>query len=154
MAKTIGYMITWTTYGSWLQGDERGYVKNGKIHQANQTLANSNIQNLSKDPVKLSKNHREIVAKAIFEKANQLDQKIHALSVCSNHVHIVADYVPKPLGEIVTHYKNVAQVSLRKVGLSGRVWTKGFDKRYCFDQQTLNKRIHYVNSHDKDQTNI
>ena len=124
MTKTIGYMITWTTYGSWLQGDERGYVKNGKIQPANQTLANSNIQNLSKDPVKLSKNHREIVAKAIFEKANQLDQKIHALSVCSNHVHIIADYIPKPLGEIVTHYKNAAQVALRKVGLSGRVCQK------------------------------
>ena len=31
MAKTLGYMITWTTYGTWLQGDERGYVKDGNI---------------------------------------------------------------------------------------------------------------------------
>ena len=31
MAKTVGYMVTWTTYGSWLQGDKRKYVKDGKV---------------------------------------------------------------------------------------------------------------------------
>jgi len=27
MARMIGYMLTWTTYRTWLQGDKRGYVK-------------------------------------------------------------------------------------------------------------------------------
>jgi len=27
MARMIGYMLTWTTYGTWLQRDKRGYVK-------------------------------------------------------------------------------------------------------------------------------
>lgn len=154
MAKTLGYMITWTTYWTWLQGDKRGFVKNGITYLANQSLANSNKQNLSKEPIGLSKTHREIFAKAIFEKANQLNQKIHALSVRSNHVHIVADYITQPIGSIVTHYKNSAQVALRKAGLSGRIWTKGFDKRYCFDEQTLKKRINYVKSHNKISKNI
>lgn len=150
MAKTIGYMITWTTYGSWLQGDKRGFVKKGRIYTANQSLTNSNRQSLSKEPVKLSKSHRRIVANAISEKANQLNQRIYALSVSSNHVHIVVDYIPKPIGLVVTHYKNSAQVALRKAGLCGRVWTKGFDKRYCFDQKSLRNRIHYVNSHNSE----
>jgi len=114
MAKTLGYMITWTTYGTWLQGDKRGFVKKGIIHPANQSLANSNRQNLTKEPVQLSKAQQEIVAKAIYEKANQLNQRIHALAVCSKHVHIVADYIPEPIGSIVTGYKNSAQVALRK----------------------------------------
>ncbi len=29
MGKTLGYMVTWTTYGSRLQGDARGFVKDG-----------------------------------------------------------------------------------------------------------------------------
>jgi hypothetical protein len=53
MAKTIGYMITWTTYGSQLQSDKRGFVKKGKIYPENKSLADSNIQRLSKNPVKL-----------------------------------------------------------------------------------------------------
>ncbi len=30
MASMIGYMLTWTTYGTWLRGDKRGYVKDGE----------------------------------------------------------------------------------------------------------------------------
>jgi REP element-mobilizing transposase RayT len=85
--------------------------------------------------------------KAIYKKASRLNQNILALAVCSNHVHVVVDYVPIPVGKIVSHYKNAAQVALRRVGVAGRVWTKGFDKRYCFDEQTLKSRIDYVNSH-------
>jgi REP element-mobilizing transposase RayT len=149
MAKTLGYMITFTTYGTWLQGDERGFVKDGKTYAANQSLADSNKQKLAENPVKLSKNNRAIAAKSIFEKANRIDQKILALAVCSNHVHIVVDYVPIPMGKIVSYYKNAAQISLRKAGLAGRISTKGFDKRYCFDEQALKSRIDYVNSHNQ-----
>ena len=134
MAKTVAYTITWTTYGTWLQGDERGYVKNGQIFPPNQSLEDSNNQNLSKEPVRLSDTHRQIVQNAILEKAKQLNQKIYALFVSSNHVHIVAEYIPMPIGLVTRHYKSSAQVVLRKAGLSGRIWTKGFDKRYCFDE--------------------
>ena len=34
----IAYMVTWTTYGSWLQGDKRGYVKDGQILGGNYNL--------------------------------------------------------------------------------------------------------------------
>jgi hypothetical protein len=54
------------------------------------------------------------------------------------------------MGKIVSYYKNAAQIVLRKFGLTGRVWTKGFDKRYCFDEQALKSRIDYVNSNHKD----
>jgi len=30
VSKIIGCMLTWTTYGTWLQEDEKGYVKDGK----------------------------------------------------------------------------------------------------------------------------
>jgi len=150
MAKTLGYMITFTTYGTWLQGDERGFVEDGNTYSANKSLDDSNKRNLTKNPVKLSKSHRAIVAKAICEKADHINQQILALSVCSNHVHVVVDYVPIPIGKIVSYYKNAAQVALRKVGLAGRVWTKGFDKRYCFDGEALKSRIGYVNSNHKD----
>jgi len=154
MAKTVGYMITWTTYGTWLQGDKRGYVKNGKILPTSRSLEDSNKHNLSKEPVKLTKTHRQIVQDAIFEKAKQLNQKIYALSVSSNHVHIVAEYIAMPIGLVVRHYKGSAQAALRKRGLSGRIWTKGFDKRYCFDQHTLQNRINYAKSHDNESRNI
>jgi len=73
MEKIIGYMVTFTTYGTWLQGDKRGYVKDGKV-------------------------------------------------LCKNDV-------------------------LRAGGFNGRVWTKGFDKRFCFNRSDLTSRIKYVKNH-------
>lgn len=143
-------MITWTTYGSWVQGDSRGFVKEGKIHPGNKKLANLSRRELSQDPVKLSKIHRQQAANAIFEKARKLNQKICALWVSSNHIHIVTEYTATPISEVVKHYKNAAQVALREMGLKGRIWTKGFDKRYCFDKKSLQNRINYINSHNKD----
>jgi hypothetical protein len=30
MAAPLAYLITWTTYGTWLPGDKRGWVESGK----------------------------------------------------------------------------------------------------------------------------
>jgi REP element-mobilizing transposase RayT len=149
MAKTIAYMITWTTYGTWLQGDERGFVKDGITHAGNEALVQSNQRNLKTKHIRLSPAHRQIVQKAILQKAEQLNQKISALSVSPTHVHILAEYIPILIGIVVRYYKNSAQVALRKIGFSGRIWTKGFDKRYCFDQKSLANRIDYVNEHNR-----
>jgi REP element-mobilizing transposase RayT len=153
-AKTIAYMITWTTYGTWLQGDKRGFVKDGKIYPANQSIEDSNRQSLAKDPVKLCPMHQRVVRDAILEAGNRLNQKIYALSVSANHVHIVAEYVPEPIGLVVRHFKGSAQAALRKAGVAGRIWTRGFDKRYCFDEETLKNRIDYVNMHNRISNNI
>jgi len=42
MAKTVGYMVTWTTYGTWLQGDRRGYVRDGQVLGEDKTLHDAN----------------------------------------------------------------------------------------------------------------
>jgi hypothetical protein len=69
-------------------------------------------------------------------------------------VHIVAEYIPTPIGLVVRHYRGAAQAALRKTGFAGRVWTNGYDKRYCFDEQTLKNRIDYVKSHNENSKNI
>jgi REP element-mobilizing transposase RayT len=147
MAKTIGYMVTWTTYGTWLQGNERPYVKDGEILPSNKELADANSKALTKDPVRLSFNQRCIVEEAIRQKAIQFGQRIYALAVRAKHVHLVAEYIPRPIGIVVQRYKSCAVRALRKDGIQGRVWTTGFNKRYCFDADTLQQKIDYVNDH-------
>lgn len=147
MAKTVGYMVTWTTYGTWLQGDKRRYVKDGKTLLPNEVLAEANAKALTKNTVQLSFNQRRIAEEAIRQKAIQFGQRIYALSVCAKHVHLVAEYIPRPIGIVVQRYKSCAVRALRKDGIQGRVWTTGFDKRYCFDRDTLQQKINYVNGH-------
>jgi len=149
MAKTLGYMITWTTYGTWLQGDERGYVKDGRIYPGNKALMESNKRLQPQDVIRLSRVQQQAVREAIIGEAALQGQCIHALSVQSNHVHIVAEYVPKPIGKVVAYYKKAARLALKAMGHNGRLWTKGYDKRFCFDRTILEQRIKYVQDHKK-----
>jgi len=112
MPNTLGYMVTWTTYGTWLQGDERQYVKDGQVLPPNKAIAAANRLALKKNPV-----------------------------------HLVVKYIPRPIGIVVQRYKTCAVRALRKIGIQGRVWTNGFDTRYCFYRGSLQRKIDYVNSH-------
>ena len=67
--KLIGYMVTWTTFGSWLQGDERGYVKDGETLPANDKLKTANQNQQKFQTVKLNPNQKQIVQNAILQEA-------------------------------------------------------------------------------------
>ena len=125
MAKTLGYMITWTTYGTWLQGDERGCVKNGRICPGNKALMQSNKQLQLQDAIRLSSAQQQVVRKAIIEEAASRGQRI---------------------GKVVAFYKKAGRLALKTLGHNGKLWTRGYDKRFCFDEESLRRRIRYVDS--------
>ena len=147
MGQIIGYMITWTTYGTWLQGDKRGYVKDGKILQKNDALLQSNLKRLKNPATRFDTEHCALVRRAILKKAKEIRQQIYAIAVCPNHVHIVAERTNESIEKVVSFYKNAARIALRRGGFVGRVWTKGFDKRFCFDREELQSKIKYVKDH-------
>ena len=147
MAKMVGFMATWTTYGTWLQGDKRGYVKNGITMGANAQLEKSNEELLKHDKIMIPKSLRKTVENAILKEAEEIGQKVYAIAICSNHVHIVIESTVERCGYSVGRFKRAATKALRKYGFANRVWTKGHDKRYCYNQNELETRIAYVQSH-------
>jgi REP element-mobilizing transposase RayT len=149
MARMIGFMATWTTYGTWLQGNKKGYVKNGTILEANAELKKSNKELLKHDKIKIPKGLREIVKNAILKEAEEIGQKVYAIAVCSNHVHIVVESIGKGCGYSVGRFKRSATEALRQFGFANIVWTKGFDKRYCYHLHELEMKIKYVHRHEK-----
>ncbi len=148
MAKTIGYLVTWTTYGTWLQGSEKGYVKDGKVYKRNEQLRRDNQERLVKDAVRLWAREKKIVEEAIQKEAERYGIVLKALAVCSNHVHVVVGYSGFSIGKIVRQLKQAGRIALKNRGAVGKVWTRGYDKRYCFDKEALESRIDYVNSHN------
>ena len=148
MAKMIGYMVTWTTYGTWLQGDKRGYVKNGAVLGSNARLKESNKKSQAEGAIVLNSEQRKTVREAIEKEAERIKQKIYALAVCSKHVHMVVNYIGGGIEKKVGRYKNSARVALNSCGYNGRIWTKGFNKRYCFDEKALKQMIDYVQRHE------
>jgi REP element-mobilizing transposase RayT len=148
MARMIGFMATWTTYGTWLQGSKKGYVKNGITLKANPELEKSNKALLKHDEIKIPKNLRIIIKNAILKEAEEIGQKVFAIAIYSNHVHIVVEGIGKRCGYSVGRFKKAATKALRKYGFYDKVWTKGFDKRYCYNEQELEKKIKYVQRHE------
>jgi REP element-mobilizing transposase RayT len=147
MAKMIGFMVTWTTYGTWLQGDKKGYVKNGITLGENARLEKTNRQLLKHDKIIIPKNLRKTVENAILKEAEQIGQKIYAIAICSNHVHIVVESTNERFWYSIGRLKRAATKALREYGFVDKVWTKGYDKRYCYSQDELETRIKYVQRH-------
>jgi REP element-mobilizing transposase RayT len=147
MGKTLGYMVTWTTYGSWLQGDARGFVKDGNILGENKGLEQANRKMLIGDRFKLKKEQRDVARRDILLEAERIGEKILAISVCSNHIHVVIGKGGNSVDKVVNRFKSAAYYALRKSGVEGRVWTRGYDKRFCFDENSLAERIKYVEGH-------
>ncbi len=148
MRKIFGYLLTWTTYGSWLQGDRRKYVKNGNILPPNPSLEKSNKENMLFPQILLTYALREIIAKAILAESEELDQHIFAVAIRRSHIHIVTDCNFVSARTAVSHYKNAARLALQNNGFTGRLWTKGYSVRYCFNPEQLNTVIQYVNNHN------
>ncbi len=140
-------MITWTTYGTWLQGRKQGFVKDEQIRGENIAIKRDCESKLESEPVRLGYRERNAVREAIEGASQRFGQKILAIAVCSNHVHIAAEYVDVPIEVIVGYYKNAGRIALKQCGILGKVWTRGYDKRFCFSEKDLRARVEYVNKH-------
>jgi REP element-mobilizing transposase RayT len=103
---------------------------------------------LKHDQINIPKNLRIIVKDTILKEAEEVRQKVYAIAVCSNHVHIVVESVSKRYGYSVGPFKKAATKELRKYGYNDKVWTKGFDKRYCYSEQELENKIKYLQRHE------
>jgi REP element-mobilizing transposase RayT len=139
--KLIGYMITWTTYGTWLQGDKRGYVKNGAILPADDKLKSVNEKQKKFETFKLNSNHKQIVKDAILAGAAIVNQKIIALAVCSNHVHILVKASAESIEKVVHRYKSSGTFALRRGGIQGKIWSDGYDKRFCYTDEEIEQKM-------------
>jgi REP element-mobilizing transposase RayT len=100
------------------------------------------------DAVLLTKAQQKVVHGAIIQQAKTQGHRIHALAVNAAHVHVVTEYVNQPISKMVAYYKKAARLALKATGHTGRLWTTGYDKRFCFDRATLDQRIEYVKKHE------
>lgn len=85
------YHIVWTTYGSWLPGDARGWVKSGRhgVQKPDEELESEARAAMAESPVLLNEDQRTIVTQTIRDHCRIREWKLHAVNVRSNHIHLV-----------------------------------------------------------------
>jgi len=86
----VAFFSTWTTYGSWLPGDERGWFSRAKGLQTGDAMREfeATLQ-LNEDALFLDVNQRRLVEKTIADHCAIRGWTLHAVNCRSNHVHVV-----------------------------------------------------------------
>jgi REP element-mobilizing transposase RayT len=138
--------ITWTTYGTWLPGDERGWVnlREVQVQKGNPALKLANQKLMNEPAVRLSLSQRELVDKTIREHAKLKHWCLLACNVRTNHVHLVIE-ASLSGWEVMKQFKSWANRRLRETEPErNRWWTGRGYVRYLEDDDAIEKAVGYT----------
>lgn len=147
MSEPLAYFLTWTTYGTWLPGDERGWVEDGEPGiKAADTDRKQQAQSLMTDPpVILSPAQRQIVTETIEAHCRIRGWTLHAVNARTTHVHVIltaANVLPE---EAMRQLKAWCSRRLSEAtGEKRRWWTEHGSTKWINDDAYFHEAVDYV----------
>ncbi len=148
----LAYFITFTTYGTRLPGEERGWVDRFHNHYGTPTLpSHPKLTRAMEDilvqpPYGLGASHRPLVLAAIKETCAYRGWQLEAAHVRSHHVHAVVGAATAP--EFVLN--TLKAYSSRKLNQSKldpkhrKRWTRHGSMEYLWNPESVEAAIEYV----------
>jgi REP element-mobilizing transposase RayT len=147
MSEPLAYLITWTTYGTWLHGDERGWVDGGTpgIQAPDARRRERDRSRMAERPVTLDPAQREVVRATIEAHCRFRGWCLHAVNARSNHVHVVVT-APVPPEQVMNQFKAWCSRRLNECGGTRRKhwWTYHGSTKWINDEAYLQNAIRYV----------
>ena len=157
MPPPLAYFLTWTTYGTWLPGDDRGWIDGHSAAwhmaiQAPDPLKQAQTRSLMTEPeLWLTPSMRPIVEATIEENCRHHGWTLHAASARSNHVHVVVSAGDVRPERVLNTFKAYCTRSLKRLpSMAGRTkwWTEDGSKGYLNTEDSLRQAILYVQGQD------
>ena len=154
MAKPIplAYLITFTSYGTRLHGDETGSVdRNHNVPGTpylppNKRRVSAREKQMKQGPYELDAPRRSTVLEALREVCLRRGWRLLAAHVRSNHVHLVVSARTNP-ERVMRDAKVQASRALDEMGLDGPVrrrWALHGSTRYLWKVENVGPAIHYI----------
>ena len=143
----IGYFLTWTTYGTWLPGDSRGWVEHRHGLQLPDSVRKAEAAaRMTDDACRLSEEHRFAVEDQVRETCGQREWPLHAVNCRSNHIHVVVSVHNTLPQKIRVDLKawTVRCLKQRFDSDRDRWWSERGSMRYLNDEESLEAAIVYV----------
>ncbi len=146
------YLLTWRTYGTWLPGDERGWIderRNGFGEPTNRPdfrLENAAKGQMSQGRTELDSFQRVAIDAVIREACEFRRWELLALNVRTNHVHAVISSEEAP-ARVLNALKARATRKLRENGSlanDSKLWARGGSTRILWDDLAVEAAIDYV----------
>ncbi len=159
--KPFALLISWTCFGNWLPGDERGFVSNlllpggGSLRKANvpgtpyrkdDALTRHQTRVLmTQPPARLTATLAKSLAELLVDAARKKSWRILRTAVMANHVHVVIMDCPDDGAAVRKILKGTSQAGLsEKAGENRRWWTRGGSDRYLHTDDAILSSIQYV----------
>lgn len=139
----LATMITTTTYGTWLPGDVRGYVDDGRVLPSDPLLEGKSKRIMRADAVYLAEVEQKTAFEALVAACDEFDYRLIAVSVESWHAHVLLSHGGDGVATVSGRLKN----RMRQAVERGKIWTAGYDKRYCFTEAEVQARHEYIVRH-------
>jgi REP element-mobilizing transposase RayT len=143
----LAYFITWTCYGTWLHGDERGWHEWGKGERTGPdfVLKSTAKSKMVETEFSMSQIDRKVVEETIDKHCEHRGWTLHKVNARTNHVHIVVTapgYAPETVRD---QFKSWCTRNL-KPHHPGRehFWTEGASLRYINHEEDLEAAIIYA----------
>jgi REP element-mobilizing transposase RayT len=167
MAEPLAYFLTWSTYGTWLPGDERGWIEYRHGWQLPDTVRRLEAAaRMTEDACRLDGEQRNAVERQIAETCKFRGWELHAVNCRSNHVHVVvaANLDPgavrnqlkawstRRLKELDAQRRQSGAATptgsvsggRREQGLRENWWAERGSQRYINDPESLEAAVLYV----------
>jgi hypothetical protein len=159
------WLVSWTTYGTWLPGDERGYCtwrkrtyvappkRYAKAGEATYRAADHvNVRELAESiaeaAVHFDVKQTKIAFDAMVSEINQIAVAPAIISVGSWHVHWLCYFGTLAIRKTVARVKAGATRELNGNGFSGkRPWTKGCNIKSKATREECRAAYRYIAKH-------
>ncbi|MBX7103072.1 MAG: transposase [Gemmataceae bacterium] len=154
MARPLAYFITFSTYGTWLHGTDKGL---GSVDDQNNAYGSpflspdklrseKALARMTQPAYQLDEPRRAVVRDAIVELARDRSFRLWAAHVRSNHVHVVIS-ADRDVDRLMSDIKARASRNLNLAGFENnerKRWTLHGSTKYLFDRASLDARVHYT----------
>lgn len=148
----IAYFSTWTTYGTWLHGDPRGWYPRGDGYRTpDPELHGDSLAELAEAAVILDRDQRRLVEQAISEHCTIRGWLLHAVNCRSNHAHVVVTAPGRPIEQPREQFKSWCTRRLKAASGSARErwWTeRGWDEFIDDDRALAEVVAHVIEGQD------
>lgn len=144
-------LVTSTTYGNWLPGDERGFVNGSEENVAGTPcrkdepgLKRYAEEQLKGDPVFLNRKQAEVILAQWRKEVVKWNWHLFIVAIMSNHSHLVIAGRDLDKQTLLNRFKARASFALNKRFGKQTWWTTSGSVRFSNDESALSARICYV----------
>jgi len=143
MRRVLASFITTTTHGSWLPGDLRGYLEEGRVLPGDPAKAFNSYQRLKKPPVLLTEDEQRSAFCALRDACVEFHYHLLDVTVEPWHLHFLVVHGFDPTDRVVGRLKNRVRQALDR----GRVWTRGYFGVPLYSEAGIHAKREYIAGH-------